>query len=335
MENFSCHGKNLWRVALLSTAVIFVMLLSSCYNPYDRTPDAWNLTEREMDSISFSTTHHYSQNYNFIVKADTLSLSCHAPDELPFDTVVVVRGDRVVEADIMTMPSDTIDSVWVKIARDQVTQGWIRENRMLPSVKPDDPISQFIDMFSDVHKLIFLAFAVIVIATYGLRSLFRRNAPIVHFHDIGSFYPTMLALFVAMAAVFYASIQLFGAESWRHFYYHPSLNPFALPPHLGIFVSIVWSIIIMSIATVDDVMRRLEPVDCVIYLCGLATVCAVDYVVFSISTLYYIGYPLFVLYVCFALWRYFRYSCNRYVCGRCGRELLKRGECPYCGTVNT
>lgn len=314
--------------------MLFVALLSACYNSYERTPDAWNLTERQMDSISFSTTHHYSQNYNFIVKADSLCISCQAPDELPFDTAVVVKGDRVVVADIMTMPSDTIDSVWVKIARDQATQGWIRESIMLPSVAPDDPISQFIDTFSDVHLLLFLAFVVVVTAAYGLRSLFRRNAHIVHFHDISSLYPTMLALLVATAAVIYASIQLFGDKSWRHFYYHPSLNPFVLPSHLGLFVSLVWGIVIVSIATVDDVMRRLPAGEAVIYLCGLAAVCAVDYVVFSISTLYYIGYPLLAAYAFFAVWRYLRYSCNRYVCGRCGREMRSRGVCPHCGAVN-
>lgn len=306
----------------------------SCYNPADRTPDAWNLTEEELDSISFFTTHHYSQNYNFVVKADTLRLSCQAPDELPFDSVTVARGDHVVVADIMTMPEDSIDSVWVKIARDQITQGWIREVQMLPSVKPDDPISQFIDTFSDVHLLIFLSLVVIVLAVYGLRFLLRHNARIVHFRDICSFYPTVLAVFVAASAVVYASIQLFGAESWRHFYYHPSLNPFSLPPHLGLFVSMVWVLIIVSIAVVDDVFRRLPVGEAVLYLCGLAAVCAVNYVVFSISTLYYIGYPLLAAYVAFALHRYWNHSRSRYVCGHCGAELRHKGVCHECGAVN-
>ena len=315
--------------------LLVTVALSSCYNSENRTPDAWNLTEEEMDSISFFTTHHYSQNYNFIIKADSLTISCQAPDELPFDTALVMRGDRVVVADIMTMPTDTIDSVWVKIARDQVTQGWIRESLMLPSVKPDDPISQFIDVFSDIHLLLFLAFVVLVTAAYGLRSLLRHNAQIVHFNDISSIYPTILAVLVATSATIYASIQLFGAESWRHFYYHPSLNPFSLPPHLGLFVSLVWTIIIVSIATVDDVFRRLTNGEAVIYLCGLAAICAVNYIVFSISTLYYIGYPLLVFYFVFAFWRYFKYSYNHYICGQCGKEMRRKGRCPHCGTTNS
>lgn len=309
-------------------------IFTSCYNPNEPTSDAWNLTELQLDSISFSTTHHYSQNYNFIVKADSLWIVRQAPDELPFDSTVLVRGDRVVVADIITMPEDSIDSVWVKIARDQATQGWIRENMMLPVVEPDDPISQFIDTFSDVHLLLFLSFVVIVTAAYGLRFLQRHNARIVHFRDISSFYPTLLALLVSSSAVLYASIQLFMAESWRHFYYHPSLNPFSLPLHLGIFITSVWIIIIVFIAVIDDVFRRLTPTDAIFYLCGLAAVCAVDYVVFSISTLYYVGYPLLVFYVLFSLRRYFRNSCARYVCGRCGAELHSKGICPHCGAKN-
>ena len=41
-------------------------------------------------------------------------------------------------------------------------------------------------------------------------------------------------------------------------------------------------------------------------LCGLAGVCAVNYIVFSVATLYYIGYPLFIAYAAFALRAYLR-----------------------------
>ncbi len=314
---------------------IVLLFLVSCYNPGNHTPDAWSMTDkRQQDSISFSTTHHYSQNYNFLVKSDTLRIVCQAPDELPFDSAMVFSGDRVVVADIMVMPADTVDSVWVKIARDQATQGWMRECELLPAVEPDDPISQFIDTFSNVHLLFFLALLVIVAATYGLRSLRRHNAFIVHFNDISSFYPTLLAVTVAASAVFYATIQLFGPETWRHFYYHPSLNPFALPLHLGLFVTSVWAMVIIAIATVDDVSRRLPPTDAMMYLLGLAAVCAADYVVFSISTLYYIGYPLLVAYVAFAVSRYWKHSRSMFLCGHCGAEMRSKGVCPECGALN-
>jgi hypothetical protein len=278
------------------------LLLTGCYNHGQRTPDAWDLTEQQLDSISFSTTHHYTQNYNFVVTTGSLPLADNLPD-MAFDTMYVVRGERVVVAEITTVPTDSIDSVWVKVARDQVTQGWIRESELLKGVSPDDPISQFIDLFSNTHLLIFLALCVIVLAFYAMRRLFRRRAYIVHFNDIDSFYPTALCLLVAASATLYASIQMFGAESWRHFYYHPSLNPFALPVHLGIFVASVWALIIVGLATVDDVFHQLPATDAVLYLAGLSAVCAVDYVVFSIFTLYYVGYALFIAYAVFAITR--------------------------------
>ncbi len=315
--------------------ICFFLLSVSCYNSSTPTPDAWSTTDlRQIDSVSYFTTHDYSQNYNFLVKADTLRLVCQAPDELPFDSASVTRGDRVVVADIMIMPADTIDSVWVKIARDQATQGWVREVAMLPAVQPDDPISQFIDVFSDTHLLIFLAFAVIVTAIYLLRLIMRRHAHIVHFHDINSFYPMLLALLVSASAVFYATIQLFGNESWRHFYYHPSLNPFGLPFHLGIFVTSVWAIVIVGIATVDDVFRKLPFADALLYVSGLMAVCAVDYVVFSISALYYVGYLLLVVYIIWAVSQYLKKSRTRYYCGNCGREMTEKGLCGFCGAVN-
>ena len=296
------------------------ILLCGCYNRGPITPDAWNLTEQQLDSISFYTTHHYTQNYNFVVTGDSLVVVAQQPEAMAIpdvvsieiesigeeqqkDSITLRKYEHIVVADIMTVPSDTIDSVWVKVARDQLTFGWIHEKELLAKVSPDDPISQFIDLFSNVHLLVFLAFCVVIVAAYGVRRLMRRGAKIVHFNDIPSFYPTTLCLLVASSAVLYSSIQLFGPESWRHFYYHPSLNPFGMPLHLGLFVSSVWAIVIVAIATVDDVTKHLPLGSAILYLGGLLAVCAVCYVVFSITTLYYIGYPLLIAYFIFALRR--------------------------------
>ena len=294
-----------------------VLILSGCYNRGPITPDAWDLTSQQIDSISFYTTHHYTQNYNFVVTGDSLVLVAQQPEdmsvpdvvsmeiesetgELQKDSVTIRKHERIVVADIKTLPADTIDSVWVKVARDQLTFGWIHENELLEKVSPDDPISQFIDQFSNVHLLVFLAICVVTAAVYGLRRMMRKGCKIVHFNDIPSFYPTTLCLLIASSAVLYSSIQLFGPETWRHFYYHPSLNPFALPFWLGVFITSVWAIIIVAIATVDDVTRMLPLGQALLYLIGLAAVCAVCYVVFSITTLYYIGYPLLIAYYYFA-----------------------------------
>lgn len=316
------------------TFLAIILTLSSCYHPHRSTSDAWDIAESDSDTISFNSTSHYAPSYNFIIKADSLTLPCQSPKELVTDSVTFYNKERVVVADVMTVQGDSIDSVWVKIARDQFTMGWAQETVLLDKVRPDDPISQFIDVFSDTHLLIFLALVVVVAAAYGLRKLVIRHVHIVHFYDINTIYPTLLTILVSASATFYSSIQLFDSESWRHFYYHPSLNPFDLPIHLALFISSVWAIIIMIIAVFDEVYKRLTVLDASLYIFALAAVCAVDYVVFSITTLYYIGYPLLAAYTGFALWKYIHFSATPYLCGRCGKEIHRKGRCPHCGAMN-
>lgn len=323
------------RATLLS---MLSLLLCSCFYHGPYTSDAWNLTERQIDSISFYTTHHYTQNFNFIIRADSLQLIAQHPTEfvngLQVDSFVIHKGDRVVVADITTMPTDTVDSIWVRVARDQATIGWIHENVMLNGVSPDTPISQFIDFFSNTHLLIFMCILVLVFMVFVFRRLMRLGAKMVHFNDINSFYPTFLCLMVATSAVLYSSIQLFAPESWRHYYYHPTLNPFSVPVHLGLFLMSVWVLIIVGIAAVDDVRRHLNVGDAFFYYLGLAGVCGFVYVVFSVSTLYYVGYPLYVCYVAVSVWIYIQKTRINFQCGRCGHHLHSKGVCPYCGTLN-
>ena len=63
------------RLALLLGRMLAVVLLCStvsCYHQSQQSPDAWNLTDDQLDSISFYTTHHYAQNFNFVVVGDSL-----------------------------------------------------------------------------------------------------------------------------------------------------------------------------------------------------------------------------------------------------------------------
>ena len=262
----------------------------------------------EADSICFYETHHYGQNFNFVVKADSLMLVRQQPVEIlsrmHTDTITVYRGDHVAVAEIRVLPADSIDSVWVQIARDQETFGWLHESSLLPSVVPDDPISQFISTFSDVYLLIFLIVISVISVAYLMRTIFKRNARIVHFNDIPTFYPTALALTVAAAAVLYSSIRMFAQDTWQHFYFNPTLNPFIVPPALGIFLVSVWAMLIIGLATVDVVRGILPTGEALLYLCGLAGVCALNYIIFSITTLYYVGYPLFIAYAAFAVYVY-------------------------------
>lgn len=71
------------------------------------------------------------------------------------DTIIIHRHDNIVVVDTKTIQYNKPDSVWIQVARDQFTFGWISENNLLSNVVPDDPISQFISTFSDTHLLIF------------------------------------------------------------------------------------------------------------------------------------------------------------------------------------
>jgi hypothetical protein len=273
-----------------------------------------------------------------VVKADSLVLSKLQPEEtlshLQEDSLVVYKNDHLVVADIRIMSADSIDSVWVQVARDQQTFGWIHESKLLPNVVPDDPISLFISTFSDIHLLVFLVIIVLISVYYIMRKLLSASLPIVHLRDINSIYPTLLVLLVATSATFYASIQLFAPQVWHHFYFHPTLNPFSVPLPLNLFLLSVWAILLIGLAAIDDVRHLLPLGDAVLYLCGLAAVCAVNYIIFSVSTLYYIGYPLLIVYVYWAIKRYIKMPRIKFVCGNCGMPLEKSRRCEHCGTLN-
>ena len=292
----------------------------------------WSGTRSKEDSLSFRVKHHYSQGFNFIVTSDSLMLLRQQPEEavneMTTDSFAVKKGKEVVVADIRILPIDKQDSVWVQIATEDYAFGWIHESRLLKQVDPADPISQFISTFSNVHLLIFLIVFSIMGVGYLARKILKKNAHIVHFNDISSFYPTLLAVIVALSAAFYASIQLFAPETWREFYFHPSLNPFSQPLLLNIFLVLVWAMLIIGLATIDDVRRLLKSGETLLYLSGLGAVCAVNYIVFSVLTLYYIGYPLLIAYIYYAFRVYLRKSSETYYCGNCGVRLHRKGRCP-------
>ena len=74
-----------------------VLILSGCYNRGPITPDAWNLTEQQLDSISFYTTHHYTQNYNFVVTGDSLVVVAQQPEAMSVPDVVSVEITAIGE----------------------------------------------------------------------------------------------------------------------------------------------------------------------------------------------------------------------------------------------
>ena len=324
--------------------VVFLMalLLAGCYSHGPRHSGAFpyraTFSQRQLDSLSFASTHHYSQGYNFVVRGDSIELIKQQPEELlshlPTDSFAIRKHEHVVVADIRKLPNDTVDSIWVQLATADYRFGWVRESKMIKKVVPDDPISQFISTFSDVHLLIFLIVIVLFSLFYLVRKISSRNAHIVHFNDIRSFYPTLLCLLVACSAALYALIQMYAPEVWQHFYYHPTLNPFSQPPIMEVFLVSVWLMLIVGLAAVDDARHQLPAGEALLYTAGLAAVCAFDSIVFSLTTLYYIGVPLFFVYLWYALRQYYRHSRYIYICGNCGALLRRKGRCPQCGMMN-
>ncbi len=336
------RGGRMPRAAAFACLLSLAALAAGCY--HDMTAGggiSWIYPDEEPADTAWESpqvSRHYSISYNFVVRADSMPLLRQQPEGavsgMRVDTVWVYRHERIAVADIRAVPNDTVDSVWVQVARDQDTFGWVHESGLLSSVVPSDPISQFISVFSDRHLLVFLIVISVISVAYLLRTLRRRNARMVHLNDINSFYPTLLALVVALSATLYASIQSFDPQAWQHFYYHPTLNPFVLPPVLSIFMMSVWAMLIIAIAVVDVVRTMLPAWDALLYLCGLAGVCAIAYIVFSVTTLYYVGYPLFVAYCAWAVRAYVRRSGASYFCGNCGTRLEGKGRCPSCGAEN-
>lgn len=315
MERKEKRNKNLCQHVFTMVMLMGILLFSTtgCYHRHGiKTKSAAlvQYSDKQLDSISFSTTHHYTNKFNFMVYADSLMLIRQQPEEyvnhLPTDSFAVKKNCLLVVSDIRMIPQDSIDSVWVQLATEENEFGWIHESNLLPKVVPDDSISQFIMIFSNVHLLIFLIVIVLIAVAYLVRQIRSKNAKIVHFNDIDSPYPTALVLMVSLSAAFYATIQTYMPEVWRHFFFHPTLNPFAVPRVLGFFLASVWSILILGLACVDEVKQRLDFGDAVLYIGGLIGMCAIDYIVFSVSTLYFVGYIILLAYFWFAIRAYLR-----------------------------
>ena len=302
---------------LIRLLPLLMLLLASCHEePASRVP--------------------FGVNDNLIVTSDSLVLQYQRPTHnlsvtASADSVVVFRKDALVIAQVTLIPEDESDSIWVKVARDQQTMGWLRHKELIRSAVPDDPISKFIFTFSDCHFWYFLCVAAVVILLTAYRWARHESFPCVILHDIPSFYPTMLLLTLCTSASLYASIQRFVPDIWLQYYFHPTLNPFALTPVLGLFVASVWLLLVLLIATIDEVFSLLPPMQSLSYLFSLMGICLACYLIFSVAGTYMFGYFLLPVSYVFATWRYAVMFSPHYVCGRCGAKMHDKGKCPLCG----
>ena len=277
---------------------------------------------------------------NFELSVDSLSLQSNQPlHNLPIDTLCeqlsVYFRERLVVAETLVIPEDSVDSVWVKLARDQFTMGWTHQHDFLESVVPDDPISQFIHLFSIRHLVFFaILFAISLFAL--LYQVFSRKKPHVFFlRDILSPYPTILLITLAVSALLYAGIQHYVPETWVLYYYHPTLNPFDLPLILSLFLCSVWILLVLAVATIEEVYRLLPIGEAMLYLLSLLGCCILCYLLFTFAAISPgASYILFALFAIVLIIHYYRNSRAQYLCGSCGERLQELGKCPHCGAEN-
>ena len=315
-------------IGLLMLLSAFLML-TGCHYP---EPDysGWDLTQEQRDSMEFRATHHYGVNYNFKVLADSLPLR----QMLRSDSLWIYRDDVLVVADYarMTSPNST-DAIWIKVARDQETIGWIQENRLLKSIVPIDPISQGIHFFSNSHTLIFL----LVLAAFFLgviyRAIRKKQIRLIWLNDIDSVFPIILSWLLAAAAVIYNSMQRFVPGTWERYYYDPSLNPFDLPFILGLFILCIWLILLLGVALLDDLFHQTSFEVASFYLTGLAACCTILYIFFTCLWIY-AAYICFAAYTIWCIRRLMKANRYPYACGACGAKMRSKGICPHCGALN-
>lgn len=327
--------------AVLSLVALFV--LTACYYSHPNKTDHWTAASDDaIDSVNFYIAHHYWTGYNF-TSTDSLRLLTAPPLDnlpdygaLPNDTITIPSHQQLVVARLLYVPRDTTDSVWVKVAHDQLTQGWIHESALLDKVVPNDPISKFIYHFSGKRSAVVLTLLGLALLLWLIQRLRHKPGRMVHFRDIPSFYPTLLCLCVSGSAALYGSMQKFVPATWVEFYFHPTLNPLNrdLPLILALFIASFWVMIIAAVAVVDEVRRQPDLGDRLSYLTSLGGVCVVLYLVFTLTTPLYIGYPLLVAYWIFAIRQYYRHRPTHLVCGVCHHPLQHKGICPHCGALN-
>ncbi len=199
---------------------------------YMQTDTLLELTTEQADSLFFRFSHHYTVNYNFIVKADSFPLVSHGTDII--DTSYVYKGDRIAVANIS---QENADTAWIKVFRDQPTMGWVTEKELLKSTVPDDDISRLIDYL--IHHQALLIAILCAIAIIALA-----------FWKISRTYSVGLILVECAIVVLFVYIQNDSPEYLWEYYFHPTFNPFILPVPMMALLSLVWLMIIILTAYV-------------------------------------------------------------------------------------
>lgn len=296
---------------------IFLMVCSFCnlYAQNELRADSdsvriLDLTPQQKDSLVFRLTHHYSENFNFKVKSDSLILIPREGDIIK-DTCVVYDGDLIAVAEIKTIVCDSIDSIWVKVAHDQMTMGWIPEDQLLKGAIPNDEISELLNAMTNSRAFWMSALLLFGICAYVFHRGESRQLYLLKFNEMKSVYPFLFLALVAIMASVYATVQNFVPEYWQEYYYHPVLTPCGLPGIMAMLVCLVWLVIVVFIAVLDEVYHHFYFIPGMAYIFELLGLAMFVYLAVSWSTLLYIGYLILPIFLYFIVW-----SFRKYVQGR-------------------
>lgn len=265
-----------------------------------------DLTPQQKDSLIFRLTHHYTDNFNFLVKADTLTLLPREGDLIQ-DTCRVVRGDLIAVAEIRSIPGDSIDSIWVKVAHDQMTMGWLPEHELLQGAIPNDDISQLLNAMTNSRAFWMSALLLFGICAYLLHQGESRQLYLLKFNEMKSIYPFLFLALVAIMASVYATVQNFTPEYWQEYYYHPVLTPCGLPFIMSMLVCLVWLVIVVFIAVLDEVYHHFYFIPGMAYIFELLGLAMFVYLAISWTTLWYFGYLLLPLFIAMLVWAFQKY----------------------------
>lgn len=296
------------------------------------------LTACQLPDRSEERLRPYGVGANFLVHADSLLLQeerpmhwCQGVAETS-DSLFVFRQDPIVIAAITVIPEDCVDSVWVKVARDQGTMGWTHESNLLAAICPDDPISLCILFISHLHASWLLAAFTLLALLLVL--YVPHFAPSHRLHlRLPTFTPVLFFVNVGLSALLYQFILRHTPDAWAHFYFNPTLNPFSQPLLLCLFLSSIWAALLLFILCVDDVLRLLPVIDAALYLTALLGLCSAILLLAQwLSPLLFL--PLWLLASAAAVLLYWRHARPRYFCGQCGAPLQEKGPCPLCGAIN-
>ncbi|MBP5771980.1 MAG: zinc ribbon domain-containing protein [Bacteroidaceae bacterium] len=285
-------------------------------------------------------TRPYHVGDNLVVHADSLLLQedrpmhwCQGVAETS-DSLWIVHDNRIVVAAVTVIPEDCVDSVWVKVARDQLTMGWTHERDFLAAASPDDPISQAVRLFKTYQWVLITMSFILGLMALMVQLLRRQEPMVVHVHDIPSAYPTLFMTTLALAVILYVILQRTQPQAWQFFYFHPTLNPFSQPPLVGAFLCAIWALFLLAIAAANEAFQLLRPDRAVLYLCTLLGAGGLLYAFLHVLAQTKLFFPAGIAYILLAFYRYWHYDRPHYLCGQCHSPLQHKGRCPHCGAFN-